>query len=409
MARWLVESGARVLVTDKDPPDKLADSLKALQDLPIDYCLGEHRPEHFTDVDLVVASPAVPVTNAFLQMARSKGVPVSTEIRLFIERCAATIIGVTGTKGKSTTSALLHRMLQTSRRTHLGGNIGQSLLSALPEIRPEDLVVLELSSYMLEHLRPMRWSPHVAVVTLLTADHLEWHGSLENYLDAKLNILRFQSPHDWAVIGPDGAHNGLFVTSAPGRVVHFPTEAPSFVLRLRGEHNQLNAQAAFAAARIFGVTFEQAQRAISDFGGLPHRLEVVHESHGVTWVNDSIATIPQAAVAALQAFAPRSVIQIVGGYDKHLPMVELTTALHRHAKAVLCIGQTGPSLAQALESKAGELIVRLCHDLPTAVSVARELACPGDTVLLSPGASSYDQFDNFEQRGLAFARLARKA
>ncbi|HUB26088.1 MAG TPA: cyanophycin synthetase, partial [Tepidisphaeraceae bacterium] len=170
--------------------------------------------------------------------------------------------------------------------------------------------------------------------------------------------------------------------------------------------NQLNAQGAFAAAQIFGVTWDQAQEAINDFHGLPHRLELVHQAAGVSWYNDSIATIPQAAVAALDAFPPNRVIQIVGGKDKHLDAADMCAALSDRAKAVLCIGATGMMLADALSNREGAA-VHHCNDLATAVSVARRIATDGDVVLLSPGYPSYDQFVNFEERGAAFKRFAR--
>src|SRR5689334_10964258 len=191
VSRWLVAQGAKVLVTDRDPPEKLKDSVEKLKGLPIEFRLGGHLEDDFTKCDLVVTSPALSPSNKYLAAARDAGVPVTTEIRLFIERCPGSrIAGVTGTKGKSTTATLLGMMLKTRHKTWVGGNIGGSLLEKAPEMSRDDLVVLELSSYMLEHLRPMRWSPHVAVVTMLTSDHVEWHGGVENYIDAKKNIVR---------------------------------------------------------------------------------------------------------------------------------------------------------------------------------------------------------------------------
>jgi UDP-N-acetylmuramoylalanine--D-glutamate ligase len=349
VSRWLVAQGARVRVTDKESPAKLADSVEKLKGLPIEYRLGEHRESDFTDCDLVVTSPAIPPKNQYLTAARNAGVPVTTEIRLFIERCPAEILGVTGTKGKSTTATLLGMMLQCRHKTWVGGNIGGSLLEKLPEIQQTDLVVLELSSYMLEHLRPTKWSPHVAVVTMVSRDHVEWHGSVEAYIDAKKNIVRFQKRDDVAVLCEENVESAGFTRDAGGRVVLYGLEGRKrFNLALGGRHNQLNAQAAFAAADVFGVTWDEAQLAIGQFKGLPHRLEMVHEANGVQFYNDSIATIPEAAVAALESFPAKRVIQIVGGYDKKNPMGAMCAALTRHAKAVLCIGALGPSIARLM-------------------------------------------------------------
>lgn len=413
VTRWLVEQGAAsVLVTDKDSAEKLADSVKKLDGLPIEFRLGEHREEDFMSADLVVTSPAVPPTSPYLQAAFDAGVPITTEIRLFVERCPCTIIGVTGTKGKSTTSTLLHRMLSARYKTWVGGNLGGSLLADLPRIEKSDLVVLELSSYMLWWLGGMRWSPHVGLVTLVTNDHLEWHGDAQAYVDAKRNLLRFQRPDDDAVLNEEDEVARSFAHGAPGKVVLFGLrDRKPFDLKLPGRHNQLNAQGAFAAAQIFGVSWDEAQAAIRDQNSLPHRLQLVHEAHGVRWINDSIATVPDAAIAALESFPPHRVLQIVGGYDNGTPVTALCNALAERAKAALCMGPTGKRIAAGLAGSslpAGACGVYDCGDLATAVKTARTIATSGDVVLLSPGCKSYDEFSNFEQRGDAFARLACK-
>ncbi len=411
-ARWLVRQGARVLVTDQAPPEKLADSVKQLKDLRIEFRLGEHRVEDFTRADLVVASPALPPHNPYLLAARAAGVPVTLEIRLFIERCPATIVGVTGSKGKSTASALLGQMLQTRFHTWVGGNIGRPLLNELEKIDKTHLVVLELSSFMLDRLADMEWSPHVSVITLIAPDHLDWHGSMQAYVDAKANIVRFQRPDDFAVINADDKLAVEISHRTAARVIHFSaTSGRQFELVLPGRHNQANAQAAFAAAQLLGVDWESAQAAIRAFPGLPHRLQLVHEAAGVRYYDDSIATIPEAAVAALESFPPRRVLQIVGGKDKGLPLTAMCNALVERAKTALCIGATGPMIADRMTSSPhqGAAGAYQCGDLATAMRVARRIAVAGDVVLLSPGCASYDQFTNFEERGETFARLARGA
>jgi UDP-N-acetylmuramoylalanine--D-glutamate ligase len=410
VSQWLVHQGARILVTDQAKPEALQDSVKQLQGLPIEFRLGKHREEDFTTADLVVASPAMPPASPFLQAARAKGVPVTSEIRLFVERCFARIVGVTGTKGKSTTTALLGQMLKQKHATHVGGNIGKSLLFELPNIRKDDLVVLELSSFMLEYLAEAKWSPHVAVVTMIAADHLDRHGTKEAYVEAKLNLVRFQRHNDIVVLNATCPDRDMFARATMAKKVYFGLrDRRAFELKIPGWHNQLNAQAAFAAAELLGVSWEDAQRAAAGFRGLPHRLALVHEHDGVRYFNDSIATIPEAAVAALTSFPPKSVIQIVGGYEKKLDMTAMCAALVEHAKAVLCIGQTGPAIASLMEQspKVGAAACYSCGDLATAMTIARQTAAAGDVVLLSPGCASYDQFRNFEERGIEFARLAR--
>ncbi len=411
VAKWLVEQGAKVLVTDLGSAARLAHSVEQLAGLPIEFRLGEHRISDFTNTDLVVTSPAVKPTSEYLAAARAAGVPVTTEIRLFLERCRARrIIGVTGTKGKSTTTALLGRMLETTHKTWVGGNIGKSLLADLRAIEPEHVVLLELSSYMLEYLRPMSWSPRIALVTFLSIDHTEWHGTTEAYIDAKINLVRHQTPEDFAFL-PDGSIADQFAAATKAIVHRYsPDLGQRFDLPLLpGEHNQLNAQSAFLAAAALGVSREAAQAAVRDFGGLPHRLQLVHEAGGVRFYNDSIATIPEAAVVACAAFEPGHVIQIIGGSDKKLDMTPMCVTLANRAKAVLCIGSLGAALAEKTLAANGRTArVELCETLDRATKVAREIAQSGDVVLLSTGCASYDQFTNFEQRGEAFARLAKE-
>ena len=424
-ARWLTERGATVVVTDKADAAKLAEPLAALAGLPIRYRLGGHDEADFTSADLIVASPAVAPSNPYLAAARAAGVPITTEICLFVRECPATVVGVTGTKGKSTTASMLAAMLVGTRTVWLGGNIGKSLLLDLPNIKPADVVVLELSSFMLEYLGAMQWSPAVALVTMLAPDHLDWHGSYEAYVAAKMNLLRFQKPGDVTLFNAESAELTRQVKALVGPAV--PAEAPSagtagpasrtlgytldsappFALGVPGRHNQLNAQGAFAAARLMGVTWDAAQVALARFEALPHRLALVHEADGVRWYDDSIATVPEAAVAALQAFPPGTVVQIVGGSDKGLDIAPMVQPLAETAKAALCIGQTGQAVAAALRS-AGATCVCECGTLEQAVAAARDIARPGDVVLLSTGFASYGQFDNFQQRGDRFAALARQ-
>ena len=408
-ARWLVGEGARVLVTDIYPADKLADSIAQLHGLPIEYRLGEHRTADFTDTDLIVASPAIKPTNPYLQAARAAGVPITTEIRLFVQRCPLPIVAVSGTKGKSTTSKLLELMLATRHRVWLGGNIGKSLLFDLPTMRDGQIVLLEVSSFMLEYLGETHWAPHVGLLTMLESDHLEWHITQEAYLNAKLNLIRYQSAGDFAVLGESCPTARDFAGKTPAKVIWYGVPGrPRFKLMLPGEHNQLNVQAAFAAASLLGVDFDQAQKAVADFPGLAHRLQLVHQSEGVRFVDDSIATIPMAAAAALRAFPPGKVIQIVGGHDKGLPYEPMCDAIAHQAKAALCIGEMANAIAKLTRDRHPNYpAVYECGDIATAMRQAKQLATSGDIVLLATGCSSYDQFINFEQRGQAFANAAR--
>lgn len=409
-AQWLARQGAKVLVTDKSPAEKLTDSVRQLDGYPITFRLGEHRVTDFTDTDLVVASPAIRPTNEYLVAARAAGVPITTEICLFLDRCSLPVVAVSGTKGKSTTSTLLSLMLQTRYRCWLGGNIGKSLLFDLPKMRDGEIVLLELSSFMLQYLGEARWHPHVALLTMLGSDHLDWHGTQEAYLGAKGNLVAYQRPEDFAVLGEESETARALAKSTKAKVIWYGSAGRQrFELAVPGEHNQLNAQAAFAAASCLGIEWQAAQDAIRNCEGLPHRLQRVHEWNGIRFYNDSIATIAEAAAAALRSFPKGKVIQIVGGKDKELAFEPMCDALAEHAKAALCIGQTGPKIAALTRQRHPSFSsVYELATLKDAMARAHELAEGGDVVLLSPGCASYDQFDNFEQRGEAFASLARE-
>jgi UDP-N-acetylmuramoylalanine--D-glutamate ligase len=298
-------------------------------------------------------------------------------------------------------------MLSMAGPCFVGGNIGKSLLAELPQMNERSNVVLELSSYMLHWLGAMRWSPSTAVVTMLGLDHVEWHGGAEAYMDAKRHIARFQKPGD-RLVRRDDELSRTFPLQPGVSLLTYPDDAlPRFELSMPGEHNQHNAQAAFLAACGAGVDFDAAQRAVRNLRGLPHRLELVHESNRVRFYNDSIATIPEAAIIACDAFEPGSVIQIIGGYPKPgLSWNAMCEHLAGRCKAVLTIGQIGEELAARCRDSGGRT-VEVCETLDRAVARAKELALPGEVVLLSPGTASYGQFFNFEKRGEAFAQFAR--
>lgn len=403
VARFLANEGARVLVTDMTPAEKLAGSMAQLSDVNVEYRLGEHVEGDFTSADLIVPSPAVPPNNVFLSAAARAGVPIRIEIELMLERLkCARIVGVTGTKGKSTTSAMLGRMLSAFHPTHVGGNIGKPLINNLDNIKPTDWVLLELSSYMLHYLGERGFRPNVALTTLISADHIDWHGGVDAYVEAKKNLVRHQRLGDHAVLYRNNPSTPAFqaVTRAETNLYDIDT-FPPIPLLIPGQHNQLNAQGALLTATLMGVPREQAVAAVADFPGLPHRLELVAQRDGVKYYNDSIATIPEAAIAALNAFPAGKVLQIVGGYDKHLDMTPLTEALKARAKGVFCIGALGPSLADAVGAKAQN-----CQTLEVALAHARAAARTGDVILLSTGCASYDQFPNFESRGDLFRTLS---
>ncbi len=358
--------------------------------------LGGHDEADFRECDLVVVNPAVPQpwSNPFLRAAAAAGVPLTTEMRLLVERLdRRQVIGVTGTAGKSTTAAMIHRILVRCGRTaHLGGNIGGSLLTQLDRIGPEDQVVLELSSAMLYWLDEAvgftghaGWSPHTAVLTNLYENHLDWHETFAHYEQCKRVIFRHQQPGDHALIGP-----ALEVV-------------PAIPLAVPGAHNRANALlAAAAAARAAGLDPAEALDAVADFPGLSHRLQLVADRDGLRFYNDSKATTPQATCLAVDAFDDVSHVHLLaGGYDKKIdlsPIAELAPKLG----GLYTVGATGRILAETAEGHA-----EYCETLEAAAEHALRRMSEGDVLLLSPGCASWDQFDNYEQRGDAFCAWVR--
>ncbi len=433
--RFFTALGASVTVTDSAPAEKLADSLAQIADLPVRLVLGSHQRTDFTTADLVVASPAVPRDNPFLLDAHAASVPVTSEMNLFFLLCPAPIIAVTGSNGKSTTTALIAHLLHASGHpTHLGGNIGRSLLPELSRIAPTDHVVVEISSFQLEDLRELRLSPHVALVTNVQPNHLDRHGSMENYTAAKQEILRYQSPRDLAVLNADDPVVRGFAHLTPARtlcfsrksrpdlgawdaagVAHFRDAARTFDLPLDrspliGGHNVENILAALCVVGALGLDPSAIASALATFQPLPHRLQLVHTLKGVRYVNDSIATNPDSVLCALDAFdAP--ILLIAGGYDKKLPFDALADAIVAKTpplRKLLLIGQTARAIADAVASRTRRTdLILLAEDLPRAVSLAHQHARAGDVVLLSPSCASYGQFRNFEERGNLFASLAK--
>lgn len=429
-AMWLARQGARVLVTDRADPTHLKPSIELLADYPIDYHLGGHRPADLNDADLLVVSPAVfKERNPFFQQACDRGIPWTTEINLFLERCPARVVGVTGTAGKSTTAAMIHAILRgaASARTtaatpgagsghancYLGGNIGRSLLADLSSMTPDDTVVLELSSYQLADLPRIHRRPDLAVYVSVWPHHLDRHGTFDAYLDCKLNMIRDASPECGIVLGmPDGDVADRVRAAARDadlRIVAVTEGGVPCALKVPGRHNIHNARCAAAAARWLGVDDAAIRTALASFPGLPHRLQFVAETDGVVYYNDSKSTSPKATIAALNAF-DCPVIALVGGKRRDVDCQTLAAALGASARTVICFGEAAPALFDAIQRVVGhDGRVRLARHatLDRAVATAQREARPGDVVILSPAFPSYDAFVNYEQRGETFTSLVQ--
>jgi len=464
LARYLVAHGARVTLSDVKPREQL--DLQPVADLPVDLVLGGHPLTLLDACDVLCLSGGVPGDLPIVQEARRRGILLSNDAQIFFEACPAPIIGITGSAGKTTTTTLVGEILKASvarseraaggdrslsgpaqpirSSVWVGGNIGNPLISDVERIRPQDLVVMELSSFQLEL---MTRSPHIACITNITPNHLDRHGTMQAYIAAKKRILDFQSPDDWQVLSADNAVTAGLSTSP--RTLWFSTRrepstdgawldeagylrvrmtrlgqpagfcrSPSIdavichrrELLLMGEHNIANMLAAAAVCAAAGATVEAIRQVAITFRGVAHRLQLVAERDGVRWYDDSIATAPERLMAALKCF-DRPVILLCGGRDKHLPWEDAVRMMLERCKAIVLFGEMGPMVFEKLEAE-GEKLRAAGHPstpqlsvlsaLEEAVAEARRLAQPGDVVLLSPGGTSYDAFKDFAERGDRF-------
>jgi UDP-N-acetylmuramoylalanine--D-glutamate ligase len=455
-AKFAASAGAKVIVTDLAPEGQLSHSIRQLEEFPdIEFHLGSHDPADFEQADIIIANPAVPPDNEFLQLARRRNKLVTSQIGIFFQLCPAPIIGITGANGKSTTTALtahLLRVITEDRRQSvlrpppsvlrtvwLSGNIGnEPLLTAIDQIGPNDLVVLELSSFQLEQLAEIRKAPNVSLLTNLTPNHLDRYRTFADYCAAKENIFKFQTlDKNCPAVSIFNAEDEIAAQwfekyrKQAGRIcIRFSADDVSRDIRdsftLPGRANLSNLAAALAVAGYFGANNEQIKSRLPHFKPLPHRLELIGQIKGVRWYNDSKATTPQSAIAALEAFDQPTII-IAGGYDKHLPFDQFGRKIAEKTKAAILIGQTAPKIAEAihnakmsLRAKRSNLKTRatsienresrieIVNSLAEAVESANQLAESGDVVLLSPACASYDMFENFEHRGREFTRLVRE-
>ena len=423
----LAERGARVLGTDRQPRERLRGDLAGLEARGVGLATGGHRVEDFLAADLIVISPGVPTDLDLLVQARARGIPVWAEVELASLLTRARFLGITGTNGKSTTTSLLGAMLETAGfPVVVAGNIGTALCEVVPTLGPSHWVVAELSSFQLETIVTFR--PRVAVLLNLAPDHLDRYATVADYYAAKVRIFMNQTPEDVAVLNADDpptlewargirsqprlfsrlrtVGDGAFVRD--GRLVvrrDGRTEAACGVseIRIQGLHNLENGLAAAAAAAAIGVPAAAIGDALRRFPGLPHRLELVAESGGVRYVNDSKGTNVGAVVKSLESYAGE-VILIVGGKDKGGDFAPLRPLVAARVKTLLLLGQARDAIRTQL---AGACPMEEAPTLDAAVRRAAAIAAPGDTVLLSPACASFDMFRDFEHRGEVFRQAVR--
>lgn len=446
VAKFLVNAGAKVTVTDLRSSEELKESIDALKGLPIKFILGQHRSEDFSRADMIIKNPGVPNNSRSLQIAKENKVPIETDVGIFFEFSPAPIIGITGTRGKSTTSVLIFSILKACKKdVVLAGNIRISVLGELPKVKKQGLAVLELSSWQLEGLEKHQTSPHVALVTNIMRDHMNRYKTEDDYINAKKNIFKFQNKNDNLVLNYDDEVVRSFSKESKAKVYFYSAkwseenreqfgkegEIGAWVkdeeivfgesqekilnikgIKLKGEHNIYNVLAAVTIAKINNAPNKIIQKVVSEFTGLPGRLQLIKEITGVKYINDTTSTIPDATIVALKTFSDKDIILIAGGTDKNSNYQELAdfvTKSNKIKKIVLLPGTATDKILKELNVRdygvrrdGGQVKVTEVGSMEEAVNAAHSVSEDGDIVLLSPGAASFGLFKNEFDRGDRF-------
>lgn len=458
VVKFLVGRGARVTVTDLKTAQSLKPSVNEIKKLlknikgahPVKFILGKHRLEDFRSADMVFKAAGVPLDSAYIVEARKNGVPVFMDDALFAREAGCKIIGVTGTRGKTTTSNLIYEIAKAtgkkvyphtnkeiganfladeagannrtedeSRKTGIGvgvylaGNIkGTATLPLLDKVKKSDLVVLELSSWQLQGWRDLKISPHIAIVTNIYPDHMNYYkNSMAAYVRDKEAIFANQKKNDFLVLNRNCPWCKKMSEKARGKVVWFSaSDVPhGWNLKILGEHNLENIAAAIAVGKLLGLSISKIKKVVENFHGVPGRLEFVENIRGVKYYNDTTATMPEATIAALKAFEGEKVVLIAGGADKNLDFKKLAPVIKKYAKAVVLLNGTAtPKLQKQLLITNYQLPVTIARSMREAVATARKLAARGDIILLSPAAASFGMFKNEFDRGDQFLKEVKK-
>ncbi len=443
--KFLAAQGAEILATDLRNESDLKDSLEALKGLEVKFVLGEHRLEDFTNADMVIKNPGVPEDSKYLAAARAKNISIESDVGIFLELCPAPIIGITGTKGKSTVAALLtHVLSQHYPQVILAGNIRQSVLEKLPEITKDTVVILELSSWQLADAKKHKKSPYVAVITNIKQDHLNRYGSFQDYIEDKKLILKFQKEKDYLFLNYDDEILRELAKEAISRIYFYSVDGNTLLhaelpalnqkarmgayikskkiyygaareliadikdIKLIGRHNIGNALAAVSVADLYNVPRAKIKAALRAFKGLEGRLQFISKIKDVKYINDTTATAPDAAIAALETISEefpgqdkrKHIILIAGGADKNLDFTKLGKAISDRAKAVILLkGTATQKLAKEINL---EIKTEPADSMRQAVSLASQMAESGDVILLAPGCASFGLFQHEFDRGRQF-------
>jgi len=430
-SRYLASHGAKVMLNDCRSEDELGLLKNDLQKIGVRFFFGSHPLDLLDDTQLVCVSGGVPLDITIIQAAKQRHIALTNDSQIFMEAVKAKVIGITGSAGKTTTTTLCGEIAKNAlcppQKAWVGGNIGYPLIENLDDIQVDDWVIVELSSFQLEL---MMVSPHIALMLNITPNHLDRHGSMHKYKQAKAHVIQHQKINDVAILNRDDEGSYSLINDVPGKVltfgfnpvfegngcfvengwikVHFEGETLPLAavndLQLIGRHNLANAMAACAVSFAAGFSAESMQKGIRSVTGIAHRLETTKEKDGIRWINDSIATAPERVMAAINALESPLVL-LLGGRDKNLPWDDLANLLNQRQPKVILFGEANNLIAENLQRHKPSYPIYQVDDLSAAVKLAQKIAQAKDCVLLSPGGTSYDAFRDFEERGNVFKQL----
>ena len=408
---FLIECGARVTVTDLKTSEQLAPSLAKLEGLPVTIKVGGHDEQDFISADMILRNADVPQHSPFLKLAEEHGVPIEMDESLFCKFFSGLVVGITGTRGKTTTTSLVYNILKSAgRRVHLAGNImGMATLPLLKVVGPQDVVTLELSSWQLQGFHRAGISPQASVFTNIYPDHLNRYSGMDEYIEDKTAIYKYQKASDFCVFNKDNPVTSRLAGDARSKVSFFSmNDAPkNWDIKLPGDHNLENVAAAVITARLMGVRDSVIREAVETFQGVRYRLESLGIKKEVEFINDTTSTTPVSGIAALKAYRNREILLIAGGADKKLDLTDFAkVAAQMATRIALLEGSATPALNEKLlEYGASSKIDGIFSDLKSAVLCLLSNSRPGQVLLFSPACASFGMFNNEFHRGETFLRI----